>query len=72
MINKNKLKKPLVRLIKEGTVGTCPFCGSTELHKYEWFFFRLGEKIGCIQSECENYYLNEWRVRDKKLKKLGL
>ncbi len=72
MKSSNLIKPPLIRLIKEGTIGTCPNCGSTELLKYEWFFFRFGEKIGCIQKECENYHLIDWRVRDKKLKKLGL
>jgi hypothetical protein len=66
------IKPPLIRLVREGTVGNCQCCGSSELLKYEWFFFSFGEKIGCIQSKCENYYLIDWRVRDKKLKKLVL
>ena len=44
--------KPLCgRIIREGTIGTCPKCGSTE--KRKWI---IGKKLGCIQPECENYY----------------
>ncbi len=59
---------PLSRLITEGTIGDCPSCGSTTLKKWKWF----GEKIGCIQPECENYYHNVSRMREIKLKKLGI
>lgn len=56
--HKNELppmKPKLVgRLIREGTIGTCPKCHSTE--KISWF--GLGKKLGCIQPECENYYKN--------------
>jgi len=45
-------KPPLSRIIREGTIGSCPKCHSTEIRKY-WLF---GKKIGCIQPECENYY----------------
>ena len=68
----SNLIKPLIRLVKEETIGSCPKCGSTELHRYEWFFFRFGEKIGCIQKECENYHNSLVNQRNKKLKKLGL
>jgi len=71
MNNKKIIKLPS-RLIREGTIGSCPKCGSTELHRYEWFFFRFGEKIGCIQKECENYHNSLVNQRNKKLKKLGL
>ena len=40
------------RVIREGTVGSCPICRSTEVRKYRLF----GKKIGCIQPKCENYY----------------
>lgn len=43
---------PVYRIIREGTIGTCPKCHSTEVKKY-WLF---GKKIGCINSKCENYY----------------
>jgi hypothetical protein len=45
-------KPPLGRIIREGTIGTCPLCHSTEIRKYRFF----GKKIGCIQPECKNYY----------------
>jgi len=43
---------PLSRLIREGTIGDCPKCGSTT----DKTFFGFGKSIGCIQPECENYY----------------
>jgi len=46
---------PLPRVIREGTEGSCPKCGSTE--KRNWF--GLGKKIGCISERCENYYMNK-------------
>jgi hypothetical protein len=52
----NPPKFPLSRIIQEGTIGDCPFS--------------FGESIGCIQSECENYYLNKSRMRKEKLKDL--
>ena len=70
--------KPLHRIIKEGTIGDCPNCGSTTLRKYEWpdswlaLFGRWGKKIGCIQRECENYYDSTQNKRDRKLEKLGI
>ena len=48
-------KPPPCRIIREGTIGSCPKCHSTEVRKY-WLF---GEIIGCIQPECENYYKNK-------------
>lgn len=60
-----KIKKPiapLCRLIREGTVGDCPKCGSTTQRKHEWGILgRWGEKIGCIHKECENYYKKKIR-----------
>lgn len=62
-----------MRLIREGTIGDCPNCGSTTLHKHEWGIFgRWGKKIGCIQPECENYYDSTQNKRDRKLEKLGI
>ena len=50
------LSKPIIklpmRLITEGTIGTCPECGSTEKRKY-WVG---GKKIGCISPDCKKYY----------------
>lgn len=46
-------KGPLSRIIKEGTCGTCPKCKSTEVKRFGFF----GKILGCIQPECENYYL---------------
>lgn len=66
-------KRPLLRLVREGTVGDCPNCGSTTLHKYEWGVFgRWGKKIGCIHPECDNYYDGKQNKRNKKLEKLGV
>ena len=53
-------KRPICRIIREGTVGSCPKCGSTEQRTFfNWggkSFFGLGKKIGCIQPECDNYW----------------
>lgn len=51
-----KPKKPVGRRIREGTMGTCPNCHSTEQRRFNWIFFRFGKKIGCINPDCENYY----------------
>jgi len=47
---------PPSRIIKEGTMGSCPQCGSTEVRGGLLRFFGIGKMIGCIQPECENYY----------------
>lgn len=60
IISKNipeKPKPPLSTIIREGTVGTCPKCHSTEVRK-RILGLRIGKKIGCLQSECENFYLH--------------
>ena len=44
--------KPLTKLVREGTLGTCPKCKSTEIKRFGWF----GKSIGCINPKCENYY----------------
>ena len=44
-------KPPLSSHVREGTIGTCPKCRSTEIKRFIWF----GESIGCINPECENY-----------------
>ena len=64
-------KAPHDRVIREGTVGTCPECHSTEDKKYNIFFFSFGKKIGCINPECDNYKFNKQRIRKKKLQKLN-
>lgn len=51
----DKPKPPLTRLIREGTLGTCPDCKSTEVKRFIFF----GKLIGCIQPKCKNYYKNE-------------
>jgi len=43
---------PLSRIITEGTIGTCPECGSSEIKRW----YGLGKPLGCIQPECKNYY----------------
>lgn len=57
MSNQNIPPFPPSSLIKEGTIGTCPSCHSTELRKYNFYFFSLGEKIGCINPDCQDYYV---------------
>ena len=42
---------PLARIIREGTLGDCPKCGSTTVTKSIW----SRKKIGCIQPKCINY-----------------
>ena len=48
----NLPERPLTRIIKEGTAGSCSNCHSTEKRKYIFF----GKKIGCINPKCKNYY----------------
>ncbi len=50
-------KPPLGRVMKEGTMGTCPICRSTEKRKFALFGF--GDILGCINPECPNYYKNK-------------
>ena len=66
-----KPKPPLCRVIREGTIGTCPKCHSTEERKYNFLGFSWGKVLGCINPECENYYdkctcenkgLTVWRI----------
>lgn len=66
----NPPKFPLSRIIQEGTFGDCPKCHSTTKKKYDLLLFSFGENIGCIQPECDNYYLNKYFMRKKKLKEL--
>ena len=57
MINKDIPPPPLrpkCRKFREGTVGTCPKCHSTEVRRFK--FLNLGKKIGCIHPDCDNYY----------------
>ena len=60
-------KPPLSRVIREGTEGSCPKCGSTEEKKYYFF----GPKIVCINHKCDNYKFNTKRTRKLKLQKLA-
>jgi ssDNA-binding Zn-finger/Zn-ribbon topoisomerase 1 len=55
----DKPKPPLTRIITEGTYGTCPICKSTEIKRFVFF----GRSIGCIQPECERYYLKNEQPR---------
>lgn len=48
-------KPILCRIIKEGTIGDCPKCKSTTIKRFIWF----GRSIGCIHTECTNYYKNK-------------
>ena len=47
-----KPKPPLTHIIREGTIGTCPKCHSTEIKR----FILFGKSIVCINPKCENYY----------------
>lgn len=47
-----KPKEPLGRVIKENTVGDCPWCASTTIKRFGWF----GRSLGCINLECKNYH----------------
>ena len=51
-----KPKPPLSRIIREGTIGTCPKCHSTEEKKYNFLTFSWGKILGCINPKCENYF----------------
>ena len=50
-------KPPLSRIIREGTIGTCPRCNSTEMRQYNFMSFSWGKYLGCINPDCENYHL---------------
>jgi hypothetical protein len=51
-IDKTKvINKPPI-LIREGSIGTCPNCKSTEIKR----FIMFGMSIGCINPECKFYY----------------
>ena len=53
-VDPQKIIPPLTRLIKEGTCGDCPSCGSTQLKKM------ISRKVlGCINPECKNYHKNK-------------
>jgi hypothetical protein len=41
------------RLVREGTIGDCPKCHSTQLRKLV-----SRRVLGCINSRCENYHKN--------------
>jgi len=45
-------KPPIARIIREGTIGDCPYCGSTTVKRWIWF----GKIIGCINPKCPKYY----------------
>lgn len=42
-------------IIREGGGSFCKECGSSTIRKHRWF----GKILGCIQSECGNYYKNK-------------
>ena len=65
-IDPSRITPPLGRLIREGTVGDCPSCGSTTIKRYKWF----GMSIGCIQNGCSNYY-KQHQVLWEKTKRYG-
>ena len=48
----NPPEPPPSRVIREGTLGDCPYCGSTTVKRFHWW----GRKIGCINSRCKGYY----------------
>tara|TARA_R110000772_G_scaffold2410_2_gene8425 strand:+ start:46144 stop:46365 length:222 start_codon:yes stop_codon:yes gene_type:complete len=62
-------KRPMIRIIREGTIGDCPECHSTRVRKtILGQFFGIGKKVGCIQPECDNYYKN--LTREETINKL--
>jgi hypothetical protein len=53
-------KPPCMRLIMDHSCsGICPKCGSSLQRRIGWLghIFGIGKVLGCIQPECENYYL---------------
>lgn len=44
---------PPDRIFREGTAGTCPRCGSTEVKRFVLF----GRTIGCINPDCSLHHL---------------
>lgn len=55
-----KPKPPLSIMIREGSIGDCPTCRSSQVRRYLTnTMFEFGPKIGCIQPKCKNYYLNK-------------
>ena len=52
----NPPKPPLSRIIREGTIGSCPICHSTEQKRFNLLFLSVGRILGCINSDCDNYY----------------
>ena len=51
--------RPMIRIIREGTIGSCPKCHSTKEKRFGFLFFSWGKILGCINPECENYYLKK-------------
>lgn len=51
-VSREKPVPPLPRIIREGTIGDCPYCQSTTVRRFGWF----GKKIGCINPKCKGYY----------------
>ncbi len=64
------LNPPLSRIVKEGDAGTCKVCHSSEKRKYNIMGISFGEKIGCINPECPNYYNSLQYQRSKKINKI--
>ena len=52
VLDKDKIIHRPPILIREGTLGDCPHCGSTSIKRWIWF----GKIIGCINPGCSNYY----------------
>ncbi len=51
IIDESKVILLPMKLIREGSMGTCPECGSTEKR---WMVF--GKKLGCVSPNCKNYW----------------
>lgn len=55
---KEKPIQPLSQLVREGTIGDCPRCRSTQVKRYfSNTIFQFGKSIGCINPKCERYYI---------------
>ena len=61
----SKLKPPLSRIVKEGTIGDCICCKSTTIKRFIFF----GKIIGCINSQCKFFYKKYQKKANKKNKK---
>lgn len=54
----SKPKPPITRIIQEGCLDDCPSCKSSRVRKYlTGSLLQFGDYLGCINPNCENYYI---------------